>query len=231
VIIAKISERQKYPKIDCDSARFTVATGETCPVASRCFSEDSVRRNPVKPPRLTLRRIVKKIIFSKNKKALSPIFASLIILAVVTVLFIPVFIWSTNMTSQTQDFWNLSGQIATERVVVEQVSLIGNQPIPNCTIWVRNIGKTAVSIDNVFISAGTDIHVYQKSKSELTTVNPLTGGSLVSVIQGDLIEVRIPNLRASNPTFNIVNGTAYTVKISTAQGVSDSCDIVVSWFT
>jgi hypothetical protein len=166
-----------------------------------------------------------------NIHALSPIFATLIILAIVSVLFVPVFIWATGMTGQTQDFWQISGLTATERIVVEEVSLHGNQPQPNCTIWVRNIGKTAVSIDNVFISAGAKVYVYQKSRSDLSTVDPLTGNPLDSIVQGDLIEVRIPDLRASNPTFSVVNGTTYTVKVSTIRGVSDSYEIVTYWFT
>ncbi len=56
-----------------------------------------------------------------NEKALSPIFATLIILAVVTVLFIPVFIWATGMTNANQDSWQQSATAATERIVIEEV--------------------------------------------------------------------------------------------------------------
>ena len=85
-----------------------------------------------------------------NRWALSPIFATLIILAVVTVLFVPVFIWASGMTSQTEDSWTLSGQAATERIVIEEVSLKADQTA--CTVYVRNIGKTPITINNVLIS-------------------------------------------------------------------------------
>ena len=85
-----------------------------------------------------------------NNQALSPIFATLIILAVVTVLFIPVFSWVAGISSSTNDSWQLSGVTATERIVIEELSLKGGETA--CTIYVRNIGQTAVTIDNVFIS-------------------------------------------------------------------------------
>jgi hypothetical protein len=90
-----------------------------------------------------------------DTRALSPIFATLVILGVVTVLFIPVFIWATGMTSQTQDSWRLSGLIATERIVIEEVNLMANSD--SCTIYVRNIGKTAASVNGVliYLSDGT----------------------------------------------------------------------------
>ncbi len=157
--------------------------------------------------------------FKKNTKAISPIFATLIILAVITVLFIPVFIWATGMSSETEDSWRLFGQIATERIVIEEVNLkAGND---SCTIYVRNIGTTTVSVDNVFISLsdGTgSLHFYTKSGISFTT-------SPNSVIQGDLITVTIPDLQASNsfsPTWN----QTYTVKVFTHRGVGDTYQVV-----
>ena len=148
-----------------------------------------------------------------NNKAISPIFATLIILAIVTVLFIPVFIWATGTTSETEDSWELSGLIATERIIIEEVSLKAGTE--NCKIYVRNIGKTSVSIDNVFISLtnGTGIlHVY----SAPITINP----DPESVIQGDLITIDftmgfIPNLNET-----------YTVKTFTSRGVGDTYQVV-----
>ena len=153
----------------------------------------------------------------KNTKALSPIFATLIILAVVTVLFIPVFIWATGTTSQTQDFWQMSGLVATERIVIEEVSLKAGTA--NCTIYVRNIGKTAVSVDNVFIylSDGTGtMHVYSKSDSPQTFT-----ASRNSVIQGDLI-----TLTFTTQGFTPATNEAYTVKVFTTRGVGDTYQVV-----
>jgi archaellum component FlaG (FlaF/FlaG flagellin family) len=154
---------------------------------------------------------------TRNTEAISPIFATLIILAVITVLFIPVFIWATGMSSETEDSWQLSGLIATERIVIEEVNLKANTN--NCTIYVRNIGKTTVSVDNVYISLsdGTgSLHVYTKSGTPTLTTSPN------SVIQGDLITVTIPDLDLLSPTLN----QTYTVKVFTHRGVGDTYQVV-----
>jgi flagellin-like protein len=155
-----------------------------------------------------------------NNKALSPIFATLIILAVVTVLFIPVFIWAAGTTSQTQESWQTSGVIATERIVVEEVDL--NIVDSDCTVYVRNIGKTAVTINNVLIidPDGT-VFSYERNNGELSTVDPSSGNGLNSIVQGELIEIDIPNLG-----FALLQSNAYTLKVFTTRGVGDTYQAV-----
>jgi len=157
---------------------------------------------------------------SRDRRALSPIFASLLILAISTVLFIPIFIWSTGFTAKTQTFWEISGLIATERIVVEEVNLRGG--VISCTIYVRNIGKTAIIVDNVFISEpdGT-LHTYQKP--QFTT-------DFNSVIQGDLMTINIPDLLPFTPpgdTYTVKDDT-YTVKVYTTRGVGDTYQVVAN---
>lgn len=148
-----------------------------------------------------------------SNKAISPIFATLIILAIVTVLFIPVFIWATGTSNETEDSWELSGLIATERIVIEAVNLKGG--IPDCTLYVRNIGKTTVTIDHVLISIsdGTDLIPYSKSG----TTNIITTDH-DSVIQGELITIEF--------TFTPVSNQTYTIKAITSRGVSDAYQVV-----
>ena len=167
--------------------------------------------------------------FTFNRRALSPIFATLIILAVVTVMFIPVFIWATGVTSQNQESWRLSGTITTERIVVEEVNLKYNQS-DICSIYVRNIGKTSVTINDVLITAPNgNIVTYEKTKSEFSTINPVTGNTQDSIIQGDMLEIRITDLKSLVP---IVNNPAnrdklFTVKVFTTRGVSGEYQIVL----
>ncbi len=155
--------------------------------------------------------------FILSKRALSPIFATLIILAVVTVLFVPVFIWATGLTSQDQESWQTSGVIATERIVVEEVYLRNGAPY--CTIYVRNIGTTAVTISSVLISRanGTGQIYTCQSGSPNFIVNPQ------SVVQGDLINVTIA---IANLGFNPAPATTYNVKAVTTRGVSDQYQAV-----
>jgi flagellin-like protein len=149
----------------------------------------------------------------RQNKAISPIFATLIILAVVTVLFIPIFIWATGTTSETEDSWEISGQIATERIIIEEVSLKAGTSA--CTIYVRNIGKTAVTVDNVFISLADnsgELHVYSKSDFS---------ASPTSVVQGDLITVTFSNIG-----FTPASNQTYLVKAFTTRGVGDTYQVV-----
>ena len=167
-----------------------------------------------------------KFQLTKNKRALSPIFATLIILAVVTVLFIPVFIWATGITSQNQESWQLSGTIATERIVVEEVNLKYSQT--TCSIYVRNIGKTTVTINNVLITAPNgNVWTYEKAKGELTTKNPVTGNNQDSIIQGDLLVIIITNLKGLPVTVQVNRDKLFTVKVSTARGVGGEYQIVL----
>ena len=156
--------------------------------------------------------------FIASKKAISPIFATLIILAIVTVVFIPVFIWATGTTSETETSWQLSGLIATERIVIEAVSLKTDDPI--CTIYVRNIGKTVVSLDHVLISLSDDtgpMYIYSKTYSPPTlTTTPN------AVIKGELITIVLNISLDFNPDSN----EAYTVKVFTSRGVGDTYQIV-----
>jgi hypothetical protein len=133
-------------------------------------------------------------------------------LAIVTVLFIPVFIWSTGLTGETKSFWHISGEIATERIVIEEINLRGG--IQNCTIYVRNIGKTTIMMDDVFISSQSGpLHVYEKADFNTDPD---------SVVQGDLMTITISDLGGLNPISNMT----YTVKIFTSKGVGDTYQVV-----
>jgi len=153
-----------------------------------------------------------KLKISNDRRALSPIFSSLIILAVITLLFVPVFIWSTGLMGGTRSFWELSGLIATERIVIEEVNL--KAETSSCTIYVRNIGKTAITVDNIFISSPDgNLRIYKK---------PDFSTSPSSVVQGDLMTITISNLG-----FSPAMGTTYTVKVFTTRGVGDAYQVVI----
>lgn len=154
----------------------------------------------------------------RNSRGLSPIFAALIMLGIVTILFIPIFIWSTGLTSGTRSFWERSGMIATERIVIEEVNLKAGSS--NCTIYVRNIGKTGITISNIFIVKGEVGPTYSYDNSMFTTRNPVTNAQITSVVQGDLMKVYISNLGFSPAT-----DTTYSVKAFTERGVGDTYQV------
>ena len=149
-----------------------------------------------------------------NKKAISPLFASLLILGVVTVLFVPVFIWSTGMTAETRSFWEILGLVTTERIVIEEVNLRGGETA--CTIYIRNIGETATIIDNEFISSPDgQLYIYEKGDFN---------SSPNSVVKGDLLNITISNL--ADQGFTPTSEVTYTIKVFTERGVGDNYQIV-----
>jgi len=150
-----------------------------------------------------------------NRKAISPLFASLLILGVVTVLFVPVFIWSTGMTAETRSFWEILGLVTTERIIIEEVNLRGDQT--NCAIYIRNIGETAITIDNIYISS-PDNQLYIYEKGDFTS-DPN------SVVKGDLLTITIPDLTVQGG-FTPTSELTYTIKVFTDRGVGDSYQIV-----
>jgi hypothetical protein len=150
-----------------------------------------------------------------NKKAISPLFASLLILGVVTVLFVPVFIWSTGMTAETRSFWEILGLVTTERIVIEEVNLKGGET--SCTIYIRNIGETAITIDNIYISSPDgQLYIYEKGNF---TPDPN------SVVKGDLLTLTIPDLTVQGG-FTPTSELTYTIKVFTERGVGDSYQII-----
>jgi hypothetical protein len=153
--------------------------------------------------------MLKKLL--RNSKGLSPIFASLIILSVVTVLFVPVFIWAAGLTVQTEESWQQSGVAATERIVIEEVNLKS----VDSKIYVRNIGKTTVDVSNVLIaSQGDSGIIYPFVEGNFSVDKPLAG-------QGDLITITIQNLG-----FTLATGSAYSIQVFTNRGVGDTYQVV-----
>lgn len=94
----------------------------------------------------------------KNKKALSPVVASIILIAVTVAVSIAVAVWMGGMTT---------GFMETEQVEVRTVSFPEDD---NVTVSIRNSGATAVTIQEVWINnvdqtdialnvTGTDVHL------------------------------------------------------------------------
>lgn len=148
-------------------------------------------------------------------KALSPIFATLIILAVVTVLFIPVFIWASGLSAQTTDSWVQTSTAATELIAIEEVSITSNKVL----VYVRNVGVTTVSFNDVLIADENNvITTYQVSLSELATVEPDDEGSKANaIIPGELMALKITALKGLD-----LSSDVFTVKVFTTKGIGET---------
>ena len=144
-----------------------------------------------------------------NQRALSPIFATLILLAIVTTLFIPVFIWAAGITAQNEESWERSGTAGSERIVVEEVSLKANA---ESLIFVRNVGQNPITINGIIIQLtdGTgQVFSYDKDQISINPSDP------PYVAKGDLMVISVlgDNFESDKP---------YNVKAFTSNGVSAS---------
>ncbi len=97
--------------------------------------------------------------------------------------------------------------------MIEEVNLKANSD--SCTIYIRNIGKTEVSVNGVliYLSDGTgEMHTYSRSDVPATfSTDP------ISVAQGNLITLNFTSLH-----FSPAKNEAYTVQVFTSRGVADT---------
>jgi len=129
---------------------------------------------------------------------------------------VSVFILANGTRDENEGSGELSNLIATECIVIEEVSLKAD--LTDCTIYVRNIGKTTVSLNHVFISLtdGTGpIRPYSKTCSPPTLTT-----SSNSAIMGELITINI------HLDFTPSSNETYTVKVFTDKGVADTYQIM-----
>jgi flagellin-like protein len=130
--------------------------------------------------------------FKKNAKALSPVVASIILIAVTVAVSVVVAAWMGGMTI------GLMG--SAEQISITNVALDAN----NIQVLVQNAGGTQGTINSAFINgvATTVFTPVQVAKSNQTTLIFTNNGA------------------APNATFTMTPGTSYTIKLITAKGTS-----------
>jgi flagellin-like protein len=131
----------------------------------------------------------------KNAKALSPVVASIILIAVTVAVSVVVAAWMGGMTI------GLMG--SAEQVSITNVAFSNGNTIQ---VMVMNAGGTDSSISNAFINGvattafASPVTVPKSSSITMTFVG--TGGT------------------DANATFTLTSGTSYTIKLITAKGTS-----------
>jgi flagellin-like protein len=132
--------------------------------------------------------------FKKNAKALSPVVASIILIAVTVAVSVVVAAWMGGMTI------GLMG--SAEQVSITNVAFTGTSA-NEIQVLVQNAGGTQGTINSAFINGAattvfTPVGVAKSSQSIIT----FTSGS------------------GGNATFTLTPGASYTVKLITAKGTS-----------
>jgi len=133
------------------------------------------------------------------KKAVSPVLATLMMVAVAVALSVIIFTWSQSFLSQTGEA--ASGQQAQQNIAAQSGILIESAKFSSNSVdvTVRNVGKVTVTLGNYYItktSAGTTTS-YTGSFTSSDTVNPgsATTKTLsptgVSFTSGDIVTIKV----------------------------------------
>ena len=130
--------------------------------------------------------------FRKNAKALSPVIATIILIAVTVAVSVVVAAW---MGALTIGFMGNSEQASITNVV-----LSNNSPFENATITVQNTGSATVTITSALIDS---------TSAQLLNPHPVAS---VAVTKGSSVTFTI----GATGTFS--NTAQYTIKLMTAKG-------------
>jgi len=128
----------------------------------------------------------------KNSKAISPIFATLILIAIAVIAGVVVYMF----TSGTLATMTGGGTAAQEKVSIQAAA--GSVSGGNFTVWAQNTGGSSVTITNAIIKGS--------SGNVLSTV-ATTGGPLTS---GNLIQIK--------GLYAFTAGTSYTITLLSSNG-------------
>jgi len=133
-----------------------------------------------------------------NKKAVSPIIATLLLVAIAVSAAVVTYTWTMSMVT------NQATQAQTQiRIDVVQFVLTSGSNT-TALITVRNTGTMAATIDEVYIMTGTTV----SQTGEITTADPTIAASSV-----ENIAVTFTTLEANEPyQIRLVTSTGYVVE-------------------
>jgi len=128
--------------------------------------------------------------FRVSKKAVSPVIATLLMIAVAVAASVIVYVWSAGLLGTLMGG---GGSQVKEQLIVEAYSWLTAGTL---TLNLRNTGSSSVTVDKVYV-AGTSM-----TFSGTTTIDPGVSATVTVTISG----------------LSTTPGTAYTIKIVTKTG-------------
>jgi flagellin-like protein len=130
---------------------------------------------------------------SGKKRGVSPVIATLLLIVIAVAAAVLAYIWITGYMGTLQA--QAGAQQVQERIKIEGVKVDTGGQI---TIYIRNIGDVAVTIDSVYL--------LDSSGKVLTTGTPPTTG------------ISPGNAGTATASYNIQSGYTYIVKVVTTRG-------------
>jgi flagellin-like protein len=138
----------------------------------------------------------------KSKKAISPVIAVLLMVAIAVAASILVYVWSMGLVGALQ---GTGGQQTREQLIVEAYNAKTTTGTITWTLYIRNVGPTGVNISAVYVEG------VPAGFGGNTNLNPGAAGTLTVTVSA---------------TVTIAPGAAYTVKIVTTSGAVFSYSVI-----
>jgi len=145
--------------------------------------------------------------FRKNAKALSPVIATIILIAVTVAVSVVVAAW---MGALTIGFMGNSEQASITNIVLTNSAVAGgpSTTVENAEITVQNTGSATVTISSAYIDSSV--------ATMYTGVSPGTLATSIPILKGTSVTFNATVTTATNANF--VNTAQYTIKLMTAKG-------------
>ncbi len=154
----------------------------------------------------------------KRRRGVSPIVAAVLLTAIVIVLGVSVFLWSTYSLTVygggINTFYKLREEQLQEDIVIEHVQFIDGN---NLTIYVRNIGSIDTRLKTIYI-----VNLDNTSQHAVISI----GGDGYYLGVGEL-----GNISITIPGWKWIVNDAYKIKVTTFRGVGRSITLVLSRIT
>jgi len=139
-----------------------------------------------------------------NRKAISPVIATLLMIAIAVAASILVYVWSMGLVGSLQ---GTGGQQTREQLIMEAYNATAPSSGGTWTLYMRNVGPTTVEVAAVYIE-GTNVTSFTLKPSSLS---PGNAGTLTLTL----------------PTgVSFYSGAAYTVKVVTKSGAVFSYSVI-----
>jgi flagellin-like protein len=135
------------------------------------------------------------------RRAISPVLATLMMVAVAVALSVIIFTWSQSFLSQTSEA--ASGQQAQQNIAAQSGILIESATFntaaspPTATVYVRNVGTTTVTVDSaqMVIRSGASSRIEIPSLTS-TSISPRESKSITlsnfgSLSSGDVVTIKL----------------------------------------
>jgi flagellin-like protein len=134
-----------------------------------------------------------------NRKAISPVIATLLMIAIAVAASILVYVWSMGLVGSLQ---GTGGQQTREQLIMEAYDATGED---TWVLYLRNVGPTTSTIAAVYVE-GKPVN-----SSGTSSYPPGESGALTITLPDD---------------FTLVGGAAYTIKIVTTSGAVFSYSVI-----